>query len=297
MKKLRNIRIKTEKNDTAVAGIVVAVMIVGLLLAVISIIQTVYVPKWMESREAEHMGVIADQFSQLKYAIDAQSMIRQPLPMSTSITLGSKELGFLTSSKAFGHLSIQIDATTLHVQNSSGTNYDKKYGILKYSSENSYFLDQTYVFEMGSIILNQTQGQVLSIKPAMITAYDGVNGGTLYLNLTTVNLVPLGGKTSISGYGSYPIRTEYVSTKYINATNNVNWINITTQFPRIWFQYFNDTLNGLSLKNNTNYIITIINNKVILDFCNPSITNIIFKRYFNLRLATINVQIAPGWIE
>jgi hypothetical protein len=37
-----------KKKDEAVAGIVVAVMIVGLVLAVISIIQTIYVPKWMD---------------------------------------------------------------------------------------------------------------------------------------------------------------------------------------------------------------------------------------------------------
>jgi hypothetical protein len=172
MKKNKTMKSCIKTNDSAVAGIVVAVMIIGLLLAVISIIQTVYIPKWMESREAEHMGLVTDQFSQLKYAIDAQSLISQPLSMSTSITLGSKELGFLSSSKAFGRLNIEEDAATLTIFNKTiQDTYDKKFGILKYSSENSYFLDQTYIYEMGAVILKQEQGMVLSIKPALKTTY------------------------------------------------------------------------------------------------------------------------------
>ena len=47
MKKLRKKINSFLRKDDAVAGIVVAIMIVGLVIAVISIIQTVYVPKWM----------------------------------------------------------------------------------------------------------------------------------------------------------------------------------------------------------------------------------------------------------
>src|SRR5512136_2524116 len=101
---MKNKRIKMrsiQTKDEEVAGIVVAVMIVGLVLAVISIIQTIYIPKWMEAREAEHMGVVSDQFSQLKFAVDTQIALKENTPVSTSITLGSRELGFFISNKAF----------------------------------------------------------------------------------------------------------------------------------------------------------------------------------------------------
>jgi len=58
MKQKQNMIRSLKTRNEAVAGIVVAVMIVGLVLAVVSIIQTIYVPKWMETREAEHnLGV------------------------------------------------------------------------------------------------------------------------------------------------------------------------------------------------------------------------------------------------
>ena len=44
--------IKQIKNsDDAVVGIVVAILLIGLLLAVISIVQTVFVPNWMERKK------------------------------------------------------------------------------------------------------------------------------------------------------------------------------------------------------------------------------------------------------
>src|SRR4030042_7185102 len=90
---MRKIIKSIRKKDEAVAGIVVAVMIVGLVLAVLSIIQTIYIPKWMESREAEHMGVVSDQFSNLKFTLDTQIALKENIPISSSITLASRELG------------------------------------------------------------------------------------------------------------------------------------------------------------------------------------------------------------
>src|SRR4030042_3433736 len=103
---MRKIIKSIRKKDEAVAGIVVAVMIVGLVLAVLSIIQTIYIPKWMESREAEHMGVVSDQFSNLKFTLDTQIALKENIPISSSITLGSRELGFFMSNKAFGRLAL-----------------------------------------------------------------------------------------------------------------------------------------------------------------------------------------------
>ena len=301
MKTIRKIMAATHTNDDAIAGIVVAVMIVGLILAIVSIVQTVYIPKWMQSREAEHMGVVGDQLSELKYAIDAQSTIRQTLPISTSITLGSKELGFLTSSKAFGRLTIEENATALYCKLYNGTEFQNQFGILKYSSENSYFLDQTYIYEIGALILDQTQGSVLTIKPSLKASYNYSAPPTVLLNITCVNLIPVGGKTSISGYGTYPIRTEYLySTNKIS--NQVTILKMTTQYPTIWYRFLNDTFSGVGLKegniasaSNVQYNITQVGNQITVTFNDPGqyLANV----KLNYRIITILVQIAPGWVE
>ena len=128
MNKYRNIK---NKND-AVVGIVAAFLIVGLIVTVVSIIQTAYIPKWMEQQEAEHMEEVGNQFAELKYAIEQHMLTKQKgIPISTSITLGSKELPFLMSSRAFGTLTILPDQCTITIKND--TSQPKKFtlGIIK----------------------------------------------------------------------------------------------------------------------------------------------------------------------
>ena len=60
--------------DDGVAGVIVAVLMIGLLVSGMGFIQSVYVPQWMEQKEAEHMDNVAIQFSQLKYSIDTLSV-------------------------------------------------------------------------------------------------------------------------------------------------------------------------------------------------------------------------------
>lgn len=87
-------------------GVIVAILVVSLLVAVLVIIQTVYVPQWMKEREAEHMDNVANQFADLKYSLDLQAAQRSSSPLINSITLGSKELPYFVSSRAFGSLYI-----------------------------------------------------------------------------------------------------------------------------------------------------------------------------------------------
>ncbi|MCD6572580.1 MAG: hypothetical protein J7K95_00600 [Thermoplasmata archaeon] len=93
-------------NNKGQVGIIVAILVISLLVAVLVIIQTYYVPQWMKDREAEHMDVVANQFASLKYSIDLQAMERSSSPLINSVTLGSKELPYFISSRAFGSLQI-----------------------------------------------------------------------------------------------------------------------------------------------------------------------------------------------
>jgi len=93
-------------RDKGQVGVVVAILLVVLLVSVLAVIQLYYVPRWMEEREAEHMDVVANQFATLKYAIDLLAMEKISSPLTTSITLGSKELPYFLSSRSFGSLQI-----------------------------------------------------------------------------------------------------------------------------------------------------------------------------------------------
>ncbi len=291
MKPMRKIIRNLRKKDEAVAGIVVAVMIVGLVLAVVSIIQTIYIPKWMESREAEHMGVVSDQFSNLKSTIDTQIALKENSPISSSITLGSRELGFFISQKAFGRLALLSNGWAYRIVQTVGSTYEDNFGILRYTSENAYFLNQVYNYEIGGVVLNQTEGAVFIIKPEFSVSY---NASTRHANLslTCVDLVPNDEKTSISGYGTYPVRTEYIT-----ATNttilSVKTLVVITPFSSIWYNLLNSTLSDANLVKNTDYTITKTSNQVTVTFNAPPLTTV----DLDLIKIQISAQITPGWSD
>lgn len=283
MKKMKN-------SDDAVVGIVATFLIVGLIVTVISMIQAVYVPEWMEQTEADHMEVVADQFSQLKFAIDIQSANKKPdIPISTSITLGNKELPFLTSSRAYGSLDILSDECMVTI-NSSTVTKSYSLGVIKYSSANAYFLNQAYICEAGAVILSQSQGNTMSIKPAFSVSYG--YGADINISFTIINISTIGEKRSIGGYGTYPIQTEF-SDNDTTVFPDVKNITIDTNYQNAWQKFINNTLINSGLNHHSygaDFSISVDDDSMILEF-NSSIT-------VNLKLkhVMINAQIAPGWI-
>ncbi|RLF42083.1 MAG: hypothetical protein DRN17_08130, partial [Thermoplasmata archaeon] len=61
------------RNENAQVGVIVAIMMVSLLVAVLVIVQVYYVPNWMKDKESNHMDTVANQFSNLKFSIDLQA--------------------------------------------------------------------------------------------------------------------------------------------------------------------------------------------------------------------------------
>ena len=177
---------KFKKSNNGVVGIVVAVLLIGLMVSVVSLLQMVYVPKWMEQREAEHMDVVDAQFSQLKFAIDTQSSTGQfNIPIATSITLGSKELPYLMSIRAFGQLEILSDAFILRITNASNT-FNYSIGTIEYSSSNAYYLDQSFIYEAGAIITSQQEGNMVSIECNGTEQQEELTDSYRMMNLNTL---------------------------------------------------------------------------------------------------------------
>lgn len=284
---------KVKKNDEAVVGVVVAVLLVGLFLAIFLIIQTVFVPNWMEQLEAEHLDDVGNQFALLKFAVDTQSATQKNIPITTSITLGNKEIPFFSSSRAFGFLRIIEDECTINITNST-TWFAYQPGIIKYSSSNSYFIDQTYTYEAGAIISSQAEGNVIFIRPSFFTDYDNV-WNQVNISFTLTNLIASGEKKSVSGFGTYPVQTNFSKFNLTNITG-VQSIKITTNYANAWHSYINSTFikQGLDYGIGDNYWITKSNDEVVVNFnpppVNPNVDII-------LEVVDIFAQIAPGWIE
>ena len=283
--------LRSLKKDYGVVGIVAAFLIVGLIVTVISVIQTQYVPKWMSEKEADHMNELADQFAQLNYAISTHVINeKKDIPISTTITLGSEEMPYLMSMRAFGSLNILNDNTKIQINGTPNTNIT--IGSIKYTSYNNYYIDQDYIYECGGVILSQNLGNTMFIKPFFTVDYldDAI------LNFTLVNISTIGEKdNSVHGSGQIPIQTEFKSSSN-NTIRDINYINISTDHVNAWVKFLNTTLikAGLNYDTQKNYTIRNTSDMVsihILDF--PGNDEFIM----DLTISKIGAQIAPGWVE
>lgn len=278
--------------DKAVVGVVTAVLLIGLVVAVIALVQTAYVPKMMEQREAEHMDVVADQFARLKSAIDSQAFTqRKGIPVATSMTLGNKELPFLMSVRAFGTLEILLDEFTVGVTYSqNGTeSLSKSFGTLKYSSANVYFLDQSYIYETGAVIVSQYLGNMMLVKPSFYAIHAGSN---VNMSFDLVNISGVGEKLSVTGYGTYPIQTEYVDSESNNITD-VDNIYIGTSFPNAWRLFLESTFVKAGLSKDVDFSVSQVDGGILLDLT----INDNLNYSISLSITDIDAQIGPGWVE
>ena len=283
---------KFTKSESGVVGIVVAVLLIGLIVAVVSLIQAVYVPKWMEEMEAEHMDLVVTQFTQLKSAIDTQVANEQPLtPIASPITLGNKELPYLMSLRAYGSLEILSKKYSITVNSNSDNQLNESFGIIKYTSMNGYFIDQSFIYENGAFITSQREGNMLSMKPS-ISIDKNTSNVTITFNM--INITPVGGKTNGGGYGTTSILTEYNNTlpdrKNYSEIHNVTNIIISTSYPNAWKIFLEWSLN----ENNVNFTKAesgIVDKGVKITFTNPDEITLKYK------IVEIYAQIGPGWVE
>ena len=100
---------KIMKNKCAIAGVIEALLLVAIVSIVLSTIQLVYIPQIMEQKEAEHMDLISNQISTLKSYIELQAITESSVPISTMITLGSREIPYFITAKSYGEIFTIVD--------------------------------------------------------------------------------------------------------------------------------------------------------------------------------------------
>jgi hypothetical protein len=295
---MKKIKRNIKNSDHGVVGIIVTLMIIGLFVSALAMVQTVFVPKWMEQKEAEHMDEVANQFTQLKFAIDTLSLVgEENIPVSTPVTLGSEEMPFLTTMRSYGDLSILPNnckiIITYKTQSDPPNEVSDPFiiGTIMYSSSNAYYMDQTYVYENGALILKQQSSDVMSIQPSLSVLLKKD------LSLTVFKISEIGDKTSAGGYGTYPVQTRFIDSTVYNYYD-VKSIEIETTYHNAWLSFLEDILisNDPDFDFEANVDINPEQDGVIVDFIDDS-DNDIFLPNLDLKVIDIGAQISPGWVE
>jgi len=286
MKKIiKNIERFKNSND-GVAGVVIAVLLVGLFLSFIAFIQAVYVPQWIEQEQAKHMGDIGNQFAHLKFSIDTLSITNQPnSQISIPMTLGTDEISFMKSIRSYGSLNVLPNDYKITIIEKDDDTSSYILGSLKYDSQNTHYIDQSYTYENGALILSQAKGDVMVIQPSLsvVDAED--------LSFELIKLVGFGNKTSASGYGTYPVKTKYYNSFEKNIYN-VEKIKIQSQYTSPWKKFINDTFINSAL--NFSVDDTNLQNEFIITFYDTDDANL---PKLELKVTEIEIQISPGWVS
>ena len=270
---------KFVKKEHAVAGVIEALLLVALVSIIISTIQLVYIPEIMEEREAEHMDQVSNQFSSLKSMIDLQAITNSSAPISTMITLGSKELPYFITARSYGEVST-VDEGEYYIETLPATPTFPS-GIpltsIKYEAYNSYFVDQIYALEGGGIMVKQLYGEsVMRVDPSIYVEND------LDVQFDLPIIIGIRGKNLTYGHGKCFVRTNW-SQGGIDYLPNTTTINISTQYPNAWNESLYSMLGDMvNYEKGTSYVkITRKNDDINL----------------RVRYYYIYVQIGHGWIR
>jgi hypothetical protein len=286
--------IKLKNSDEGVAGVIIALLMIGLIISAISLVQAVFVPQWMKQREAEHMEEVAKQFSQLKFAVDTLIISENSISsINCPITLGSKEMPFLFSSRSYGELEVRSNDYKIDIDDSMGHTYSFDLSSIVYNSHNAYYINQNYVFENGAVILNQDSGDTIKLYPNI-----GIEDFPPKIIMNLVNFKEIGGKTVASGYGTYPIQAKYSHKDDTHVFCDVENITIYNSHLEAWEKYLNSTL---STSDSLNFTISYYSNPARIYGEGLKIQFFEGNGYhypnIDMYIHNIDVKITPGWVE
>ena len=299
-------------HNQAVAGVIEAMLLVAMVATIIAMIQLYYIPQVMEQKEAEHMDQVSNQFSTLKSVIDTQALTGSiatdaPLshvPMTSMITLGSRELPYFITAAAFGEVSISQDENSMiEIRDLLPPTYTLINSFpltsIVYDADNSYFVDQTYILEGGGIILAQPDGtSVMRADPSISTKN---LSGKIEMSFYLPHIIGVIGKNISSSNGNCFIRTNYSSYQtftslYINVGQAII---IKSKYLNAWNESLN-SLFGEEIKNG--YVTVAIGHHPTQD-TDVVLVTVLSKpgdyKYLELKLTVVNiiVQVGPGWIQ
>ncbi|MDF1558224.1 MAG: hypothetical protein P1P80_08630 [ANME-2 cluster archaeon] len=198
-------------SESAVSAVVGLVLALGLLILVIGMIRASYVPIWIGDAKYAHMDDAWRDMAELKTNIDLLSAVitvnpTYKLSTDTSIDMGGGAIPIINSRKSSGSLSLNTDTYDMTISAinisvpvtvyDSGTDLSGL-GTIRYTSKNNHYLDQTFAYENGVLILVQESRTLLKLSPGFSIAKPTSDTIAILVNAIEVQ----GASQSIGGSG------------------------------------------------------------------------------------------------
>lgn len=263
-------------SESATATVIGAVLLLGIIFSILTIISVEYIPEWKGDAEYSHMDDIFSDMAEVKSKIDMMSIIlasnqnctysnslnsnpsAPQLIMSVPFHMGGGDLPLVGPIKSSGTLAVNKENCTIGIvvsrEGSSNHSQLINCGTITYNSQNNYYLDQVFSYENGALILDQTQntgqkGQsVMMLYPSIrfSKAFDNDSADTKYnVSINNVRLSrPYVPSESISSNRGCSLRLIGINYRPMYDSNidgdNLTRLELTvyTEHPTAWEQYF-----------------------------------------------------------
>lgn len=276
---------KKIRDDVALSEVIGFVMLLALVVVALSLYMVYVVPISGREDEIAQMNRINEQFTDYKFTLDnirtsVQVNNLSPVMTSTSFNLGTgggntQAGGFflymLKPASSSATIAINNTGDTFNIDSSKRANYTaypnplvpiikefpQNITSLEYRSNNYYWIQQKYSYQLGGVFLTQDDGITYRISPLISFTKSGSN--SVVVNIAPVQVVGGGG---LSGNGPARVDTRLrILPKYNISTDpyvSNTWVNLSVTSKnyataKMWLNVFNDIAIRENLVYNTDY--------------------------------------------
>lgn len=215
-----------KRSDEGLSEVIGFILVLALIMVFLSIWVIYAVPADGRQQEIEHMDDVQQWFTQYKITADSlwinydtgSGHGPKDQTISNSLVLGSQGGAthtqglFMVFMKPFGSsgiLSLVNESERIEItDNTAGTVVDQEIISVQYKASNSYWIPQTYYYQMGGVFLEQSDGTVNRVAPLFSFYSDGISNKAK-ITITNIERIQ-SGTNLISGEG--PVRVDTVLT-------------------------------------------------------------------------------------
>lgn len=257
------------RSESGVSTAVAAALLIGIAVIFMTTVQINYMPVWKEDAEYAHMADVWHDMSRFKSNVDIMTAGLEINPntrivLNSPIQVGGSEVPFIRSTTTGGSLSINNDISGMSVvinTDNASTEFDSDTllyytGTVVYRPANLHYVDETYCYENGALIVSQDNRSVMKLDPGIVLEKDT---GSVNLSVRAVTLDGPRGVLSSNTVEDIRLTSEAFFPLFdltgLESFYNITSVNVTvyTENKEAWEDYFRDSASEINLQEGTDY--------------------------------------------
>jgi len=263
--------LRFSRSESATATVIGAVLLLGIIFSVLTIIWVGCVPEWKNDAESSHMDSVWKDMADVKSKIDMMSIILASIPDSSKINtsnpsssspqlvmsvpfhMGGGSLPIIGITKSSGILAVNKDKCIMSAivtyNDSTSFPFNISCGTITYASQNHYYVDQGFSYEGGALILDQGEQPVMMLYPSVRFSKVSSNQYNLSINAVRIFRALYDSPQIISSNSGCSLRLTGIDYRHIYDSDEYEDLSIErlvltiyTTHPDAWKQYLSKML-------------------------------------------------------